>query len=205
MPFETYVLEKEANAQPNDEASINCDVREYGTDEAARSAFSSVKLRLRDINAWNSNSGLSAYALFDEAGRQLASNEIQIGQFLRITLAASGKSDWVRIEHIHDTENELVITVKPTFDPTAEPPQTGETSHFFTAAARNNFCAVRDGSRVGVYVIGLHEKLNSGHTSGILETARNAAVANLGYYLGIQKAEWNKFCSSMLQGAGESE
>jgi hypothetical protein len=56
-----------------------------------------------------------------------------------------------------------------------------------------------------LYVIGLNERLNSGHTSGMIETVRNTAVANIGYYLGIQKAEWKKFCESFFAGIPEPD
>ena len=206
MPFETDLLIEKSRSLPADESSINCEVCVFSGEDAARTAFDQVKRRLKDVNEWNSRSGFSTYELFDESGRPLSSDTMQNGQFMKITLTGSGKSDWVRVERIYETKGEIVITVKPTYDPTASPQQTGEISHFFVADARNNFCAVRADRKVSVYVVGLNERLNSGHTSGLIETARNAAVANLGYYLGIQKAEWNKFCSSMLEGlGGESE
>ena len=202
MPFETERLIEERKTQPDDESSLNCEVCEFEDVEAARTAFEAVKKRLRDVNEWNSRAGLSSYELFDATGASLNSHTLQEGQFVKIALTGAGKSDWVRIKKVHETDNELVITVKPTYDPTDSPQQTGETSHFFTAEATNNFCAFCDGQKVAVYVIGLNEKLNSGHTSGIIETARNALVANLGHYLGVQKAEWNKFCDAMLDGLG---
>ena len=206
MPFETESLIERARSLPADESSLNYAVRKYATDAEAQDAFERVKRSLRDAHEWNRTAGLSSYELFDPSGRQITSPVLIDGQFIKITLTGSGKADWVRVEGILDTRNELIITVKPTYDPTVTPRQTCDISHFFTAEARNNFCALHDGLSVAVYVIGLHEKLNSGHTSGMLETARNMAVANLGYYLGVQKAEWKKFCSSMLDGlGGESE
>jgi len=202
MPFETERLIEERKAQPEDESSLNCETCRFENEDAARVAFEAVKKRLRDVNEWNSRAGLSSYELFNATGLPQDSHVLEKGQFVKISLTGSGKSDWVRIERIHETDNELVISVKPAYDPTDSPQQTGEISHFFTAQATNNFCAFHDGRTVAVYVIGLNEKLNSGHTSGIIETARNALVANLGHYLGVQKAEWNKFCNSMLDGLG---
>ena len=73
---------------------------------------------------------------------------------------------------------------------------------FGEAEAPNNFCAARDRQNVSVYVTGLKERLRSDHTLGVLETPQNAAVANLGCYLEIQRAKWYKFCSLMLEGLG---
>jgi hypothetical protein len=92
-----------------------------------------------------------------------------------------------------------VLTVKPSFDPTEKAADKESTSHFFTNEATNNFCLQRDEKSILFYVIGLHEKTNLGETENALETARNAAVANLGYYLGIQKAEWKTFCRNFLE------
>ena len=55
---------------------------------------------------------------------------------------------------------------------------------------------------VGFYVIGLREKQNTDRSGGIVESARNVAAANLGYYLGIQKSVWKEFCTNMLQSDG---
>ena len=198
MALRTRELIKQAESLPTDESSINCGDREFADNHAALAYFSRLKSRFVDLSNWNGNSGLSSYALFDRDGRPVAEQRIRPGLFLRITLTGSGKSDWVRIEDIYDSPEEFIITVSPTYDPTAQPPQTGKISHFFTSDATNNFCALLEGNKVSVCVIGLNERLNSGHTSGVVETVRNTAVANIGYYLGIQKSEWNKFCNSFL-------
>jgi hypothetical protein len=49
-----------------------------------------------------------------------------------------------------------------------------------------------------MYVIGLNEITNTEKTGGLLESARNLATANLGHYLGVQKAAWTKFCENFL-------
>ena len=36
-------------------------------------------------------------------------------------------------------------------------------------------------------------------SSNPIEAARNIATANLGYYLGIQKAMWKDFCKNFLE------
>jgi hypothetical protein len=198
MRFRTRELLAEAKTLPADEYSINSAEREFPDSAAAVNYFEGLKARFKDIGQWNANSHVSSYALYDQNGKPASTPFIERDQFMEIRLHGTGKSDWVRIENILSSPNELVITVKPTYDPTEEPPQIGKTSHFFTARARNNFCAFRENDHVMLYVIGLHETLNSGHTSGIAETARNAALANLGYYLGIQKAVWSSFCDSFL-------
>jgi hypothetical protein len=204
MALRTRELLEEGESLPKDHFSVNYGEREFTNEQEAAAFLDDLKQRLVDITKWNEHAGLSSYELFDQNGVPIG-RPIVAGLFMRITLMASGKPDWVKVENVFESPDEIVITVKPTYDPTENPPQTGKTSHFFSAAATNNFCACRERNRVSLYVIGLNETLNSGHTSGLIETARNTMVANLGYYLGVQKAEWTKFCESFLsdqKGAG---
>jgi hypothetical protein len=205
MSFRTRELLKQAEPLPKDEFSVNYATREFASDVDAREFFQRLKRRFVDVSQWNERSGLSSYELFDENGDPIGDARIKAKHFVKITLAGSGKSDWVRVLDIFEAEDELVITVQPTYDPTADPPDTGKISHFFTADARNNFCAFRHGNAVHMYVIGLNERQNTGHADGLIEAARNAAVANLGYYLGIQKAEWTKFCTHFLADGDEEK
>lgn len=89
-----------------------------------------------------------------------------------------------------------MITVQPAYNPAAKPVDTTITSHFFTREARNNFCLQKDDKDVALYVIGLNEKTNTNETGSPVETIRNVATANPGFYLRIQKAMWKDFCSN---------
>lgn len=198
MLFKTDELLREAESLPSDEASVNDDERSFDDLDAARRYYDDLTRRFIDIEHWNLNSEGADYELYEQEGTSATSGPIRPGLFMKITLLGSGKSDWVSIENLELSPNELVITVKPTYDPTQQSPDTGKISHFFEAKARNNFCALLDDKTVKVYVIGLHETPNTGHAAGIIETVRNAAVANLGYYLGIQKGMWTAFCKRFL-------
>jgi hypothetical protein len=202
MRLRTRELLEEGKSLPKDHFSVNCAKREFENERDAAVFLNDLKKGLVDIKKWNQHGGLSSYELFDQNGVPVE-RPISRGLFIRIKLTASGKPDWVKVEDIFESPDEIVITVKPTYDPTVDPPQTGKISHFFSADATNNFCAFREVNKVSLYVIGLNETLNSGHTSGLIETARNTMVANLGYYLGVQKAEWTKFCESFLSDGTE--
>jgi hypothetical protein len=143
---------------------------------------------------------MSTYALFDENGREI--NEINVGDFIRISLKASGKYDWIRVIEVYDQPDEFVIIVKPTYDPTDAENDKTAVSHFFTDEATNNFCLLRKAATVAFYVIGLNEKQNTSETDSALETIRNVAV-NAATYLGMQKSEWEKFCHHFLEDAAE--
>src|SRR4051812_35710283 len=121
MPFRTEGLIAETADLPEDEFSINKAERSFPNDAGARRFFQGLKVRLLDLSEWNKNSGLSTYELFDSSGKPTVEQKLRIGAFLRITLHGSGKSDWVEVKDIFDSDDELLITVSPTYDPTGEP------------------------------------------------------------------------------------
>lgn len=191
-------LLKAANSSPTGDASVTSARRSFSDEAYAGDFFESVRTRLFQIGEWRRSSSVTDYALFDENGRQIADSPIAVGNFIRINLYGSGKYDWVRATDITDEAGEVILTVKPSYDPTDPAIDRDKTSHFFGPEASNNFCVQLDGSTVTFYVIGLNEKVNSEFVDGLIEAARNTAVANVGYYSGLQKAVWKQFCSKML-------
>lgn len=188
-----------ANSSTEGDTSINLAKRQFVEIEAAVEFFQATRARLFQIDEWKKNSSVTNYDLFDETGAQINGTPISVGAFIRIALYGSGKNDWVRVESIKDEPEEFVITVKPSFDPTTKPRDTSSISHFFSPAATNNFCLQLNEKVVAFYVIGLNEHQNTSFTDGLIESARNSAVANVGYYSGLQKAVWKEFCSSVLK------
>jgi hypothetical protein len=184
-------------------SSFSSAEKTFADETEAVKVFNVLKEKLYNIDEWNAHAMLSSFKLFDESGQALETKKLAVNAFLQIALTGTMKYDWVRVTDIHETAEEFIVTVRPTFDPTAENADKAVVSHFFTDESTNNFCLLRRGDRVGLYVIGLNEKMNSRETSGTLETVRNAAV-NLGSYLGMQRGEWEKFCHHFLEDvAGE--
>lgn len=189
-------LLKSANSSEDGDTSVNS-ARRHFTDAAnAAGFFREVCDRLSRIEEWNKNSSVTEYELFGP-GRE--DGRIKVGSFIRIKLYGSGKSDWVRVLSITDEPEEMVMTVKPSYDPTDEPVDESLTSHFFGPEATNNFCVQLNEKAVTMYVIGLNEIQNTRFTDSLIESARNAAVANVGYYSGLQKTIWKQFCKNFLQ------
>jgi hypothetical protein len=199
----TEQLIKAANSSAENDTSINAAKRSFESDAAAKRFFETASLNLRRIDIWNKCGSASEYAIFNAAGSDVGKDPIEKGVFIRIYLQSTGKCDWVRVVSVQEDEDEIVITVRPSYDPTRQPPDTSVVSHFFSHEATNNFCLVRDGTSVSFYVIGIGEKQNIRDAGGVVEAARNVAAANLGYYLGIQNAEWKTFCDTFLKIAGE--
>jgi hypothetical protein len=183
-----------------DESSISSAEKTFSDEADAAQIFSILKTKILSIDEWNEHALLSEYGLFDENGAIRQTKILSVGVFMRISMTGSGKYDWIKIINIRETADELVITVKPTFDPTAEKPDKNIISHFFTDESTNNFCLLRETKTVSLSVIGLNEKQNTSETKNALETIRNVAV-NLGVYLGMQKSEWEKFCRHLLEDA----
>ena len=200
-PMGTSTIEqliKAANSSAEGDTSLNLAKKVFLDQAQCDEFFETTKSKLLDINEWNKNSSPTKYGLFEESGSETQTEPVSVGMFIRINLYGSGKYDWVRVMSIVDESDELVVTVKPTYDPTQEPPDTTSTSHFFGPEATNNFCVQRDGKAVAFYVIGLNEHQNTRFADGLVESARNAAVANIGYYSGLQKSVWKEFCSNFL-------
>jgi hypothetical protein len=190
--------ESQAKGTAPQQSSVVCASCSFLTEEETRKRFDYFKQKLSHIREWNGKSGLSSYELFDENGNSSHRKQAIIGDFIRITLHGSSKSDWVKILDIHAAADEVVLTVKPFFDPTEEQTEKDATSHFFTSEATNNFCLERKEKTINFCVIGLSEKTNTDETKNFVETVRNFATANLGSYLGIQKSEWKTFCENFL-------
>jgi hypothetical protein len=196
-------LIERAEASKNDSSVTSAKVV-FAEEEAATGAFERYCDGLTDIEAWRRSSTPSSYTLFTPSGEE-AGRTLEEGRFIRIAIAASGKFDWVRVVSIRRSDNEMVVTVTPTFDPTERPQRPDVISHFFAPEATNNFCLQRSGQYVTMWVIGLNEHQNTGHAAGIVDTVRNVAAANFGSYLGLQKTVWTEFCTNFLNGESGAE
>lgn len=200
------LLEKAArqNETETPEASSVASASRVCPEESkAEELFLRFGQKLFRINRWNSDSAISSFELFDERGDSQREKRAALGDFIKITLPGSGKSDWVKIVEIDEMPTEIILSVRPSYDPTDK--TRGKTvSHFFAEAATNNFCLQRTNKKLNFYVIGLNEKTNTDETEGVIETARNLATANLGRYLGIQKTQWKIFCENFLENETDS-
>lgn len=190
------LLEK---ANTSSDSSVNSAKRTFRTESAAAAFFNEVAEKMFDIREWKKNSTPSSYEHFSADGKKVRGRAFEKGDFIRISIAGSGKYDWVELHKITRRPDEIILTVRPSYDPTGKVIETERISHFFHAKARNNFCLQLDGRSVSFYVIGLSERQNITRTSGVIEAVRNAAAANLGYYLGLQKGVWKEFSRNFLR------
>lgn len=186
----------ETHSPPVETSSVSNASRVYPTDNEAANAFNNFKGNLFHVEYWNKASDFSSFAHYDENGGEISQKPFSVGSMIKISLPGSGKDDWVKIKEIYDGNEEIIITLQPSFDPTAEDKHT---SHFFISDSTNNFCLQKSDRKLNFYVIGLNEKTNTEDTEGIIETARNFMTSNVGYFFGIQKAQWKTFCENFLK------
>jgi hypothetical protein len=192
-------LIRKAKADTEEKTSIASARRAFADEAEAKKEFVRFSEKLLLIECWNHASGVSSFKLFDENGVKTSDRPAAIGDFVCIKLPGTGKEDWVKIIDIYENSDEKVLTVQPTYDPTEESLDKSVTSHFFTEDSTNNFCLQLSGAIINMYVIGLNEISNTEDTNNIIESARNFATANLGHFLGVQKAEWTTFCENFLE------
>lgn len=199
IPILLAEAERQSESPDAKKSSLAEAARQFTTASEAEANFGRLREKLFHVEKWNSDSGASSFELFDENGNKIKNERAAINNFIKITLPGTGKADWVKIIEIHDAPDEAVVTVQPTYNPIEKNPDKTVISHFFTNDSRNNFCLERDREALNFYVIGLSEMSNTEDTNNIIETARNFATANLGHYLGFQKAEWTIFCRNFLE------
>ncbi len=192
-------LIEQVKTDAEEKTSIASAERLFADKAEANSAFHRFSEKLLRIERWNAESGISSFALFNTNGDELLYKPAATGNFICTKLSGTGKEDWLKIIEIYETDDERILTVQPTYNPTEKSADKSVTSHFFTGDSTNNFCLQLNGAKINMYVIGLDEISNTADTNNIIESARNFATANLGHFFGVQKAEWTKFCNSFLE------
>lgn len=191
--------ERQKRDADNEQSSISFASRAFSNEFEAEKFFNRLKQKIFHIEQWNSKSFLTSFALFDKDGKPNRRETAVVGDFIRLSLAGSGKYDWVILTEIYEATDEAVITVQPSYNPTEAQPDKATISHFFTGASTNNFCLVKNKELVSLYVIGLNEKTNTKESENFIQIIRNVAVSNVGSYLGIQRSEWKTFAENFLK------
>ena len=195
-------LLEEAEAQKHSsgtgESSITSASRAFSKTHDADDFFNKLRPEFFHVREWNKKATLTSFELFDEKGDISERQNAVVGDFIRLSMAGTGKNDWVKVIEIIDEAGEAILIIKPSYDPTENEPDKNTTSHFFTSDATNSFCLEKNKKIVSIYVIGLSERSNTDETGSFVEKVRNVAVSKVGPYFGIQKGEWKTFCANFL-------
>lgn len=190
--------EKQHEAAGTADSCVARAARHFSSADETENEFQNLRRKLFQISLWNECSEISSFELFDQNGGAQPEKFAAVGDFIKVTLPGSGKADWVEIVEIYEPDDEIVLTVRPSHDPTATENKE-KTSHFFTGDSTNNFCLIKENQTIVFFVIGLNEQTNTDDTKNVIETVRNFATAHLGRFLGIQKTQWETFCRNFLE------
>ena len=181
------------------ETSITSASRTFPKTHDADDFFNELRPELFRIREWNEKATLTSFELFDEKGNISERQTATVGDFIRLSMAGTGKNDWAKVIEIIDEVGEAILTIKPSYNPTENEPDKNTTSHFFTSTSTKSFCLEKNNTIVSFYVIGLSENSNTDQTGSFIERARNVVVSKVGPYFRIQKVEWKTLCVNFLR------
>ena len=189
--------------------SDNAASREMPDRSSASTLYSEAKKRLLLVDEWKNFAGFegAVFTLHDENGMNVT-RQAQKGDYIRIDIPGPGTKagkgyDWVRVidmeEKKEDHADTLLMTVKPTDDPTSENP---ETAHFFDKAATSTFVVKRNSNCVETSVHGRNEKPNN-DTSRTIDNIRNSVIAT-GAFGGFADIQWQSLTKGLLEQSEEA-
>jgi hypothetical protein len=183
--------------------SIECD-----TEEQAVDLFNTAKQRLLNVNEWEQLTGIASadFQLTDRYGKEVQRSVQRLDHF-RINIPGPGNVtgkgyDWVRVEEIHEENEEdqtaVYIKVRPATNPQNSDP---EVAHFFDDDATSTFTVKRYGKKVTAAVHGRNEKPNT-HSDNLLDKARNAIVSVTALN-GFSKLQWKQLVKGLIEGKND--
>ena len=99
MKYKTDDLREKA-AQDENHSSLSAAENEFADESAAQQAFATLRGKLSNVQEWNAHGLVSSFELYDESGEPSPDKKLAVGKFLRISLPATFKYDWVRVESV---------------------------------------------------------------------------------------------------------
>lgn len=161
--------------------------------------FERAKQRLLNVNEWEKlcGAGSANFQLTDALGKDVK-RPAQVRDHFKIDIPGPGTVtgqgyDWVRIEHIEEQDDSLLMRVRPATNPRNE---AGDVAHFFSDESTSNFMVKRTTNTVEAAVYGRNETPNTGAEKGV-DKARNTMVA-LSAMAGIAKIQWKSLVKGLL-------
>lgn len=181
-------------AETKTEFSITAD-----SEQDAIKLFKRAKDNLTDVNNWDKicGTGSAVFKLIDLNGNPV-NRHVKVDDYFKIDIPGPGPAagdgyDWVQVEKIEESENELTIQVRP-----ASSPQTEKdvVAHFFAETATSSFIVKRDNNTVTAFVIGRNEKPNT-NDPDLKDTVRNAVIAT-GAIAGLSSPQWKSLVKGVI-------
>lgn len=180
-------------------SNITSASRIFANSQDADGFFNRLRAELFRVREWNEKTTLTSFELFDERGNISERQTASVGDFIRLSMAGTRKSEWAKVIEIVDEAGEAILTIKPSNNPTVNEPDKNTALHFVASTSTNSFCLEKNNAVVSCYVIELSENANTDETGKFLEKARNVAVSMIRPYFGIQKGGWKTLCVNFLR------
>jgi hypothetical protein len=146
MDKEPMIPKQEEGGSSNTESE-----QHLSSEEKAKEFYEVVRARLLHVNRWQDHAGpaSASFQLLDKTGKE-ADRIVQAGDYFQITVPGPGPvagdgKDFVQVEAISDTENEVAIKVRPAPSPLNNQE---DVAHFFKEEATSSFVVKREGSKV---------------------------------------------------------
>jgi hypothetical protein len=175
--------------------------RRFITTADARLCYATAVSRLININHWHELSpakkgGFQVMSKMAKPQRRRA----KLGDYIRIGTPAPENTDGAGYDWVHvvtlkfltgKRKEQCLMTLRPC-------PMPGEehTAHFFSSSSTSSFLITRDGKTVTAAYYGHNETPNT-DTEGVIETARNIAVA-AGAILGFSNVLWVPLTENLI-------
>lgn len=199
-----FIPAQEEGAASNTTAAYEC-----RDEEQARSFFKIVKVRLLNVNEWETLAGFASadFGLCDEKGNEV-SRLARPQDHFKIDVPGPGPVtgdgyDWVQVEAIDEKdqgESEMIaITVRPATNPKNDHK---DVAHFFSDSATSSFIVERKKNVVTASVYGRNEKPNA-DAEKTIDNARNTAMA-AGAITAFAKFQWQGLVDGLIKAEEES-
>ena len=107
----------EKHSSGTGESSITSASRVFLETHDADDFFNTLRPELFRVREWNEKATLTSFELFDEKGDISERQNAVVGDFIRLSMAGTGKNDWVKVIEIIDEAGEAILTIKPSHDP----------------------------------------------------------------------------------------
>jgi hypothetical protein len=155
----------------------------------AKDIYERAKERLLSVNEWEKICGphSAKFQLMDGFEKPLFSKAV-VGNYMKIDLPGTTKSDWVVIEEIvandspSGNSNYIMMRVRPI-----------ENAHFYESTATSSFIVERIGTRITAGVYGRNEVPN------VKENKLRNLLISIGTFLGFQKPQWKSLVTGLLK------
>ena len=172
--------------------------------EVAKTFFSEVQNRLRNVNQWKDYAGtLSAsFQLLDKNGLEVR-RKAEKGDYFKINIpgpgSQSGKGyDWVKIEEIENTASpdseRFGFRVRPTKNPQSS---RGDVAHFYSNESTSSFIVERNGNRITASVHDRNTKPNT-KADTPADKIRDVVIGAAGATT-FSKIQWQNLTDGLLK------